>query len=87
MTRAVVLRLAVGHRETDRGAERDPVGVLARNVAAIDQIDRKNLVRPVTHAGLNRGWTTLGVSDWPAWPKASMVHCKVSVNFQSKLIP
>src|SRR5437879_1198379 len=45
-------RLAAGHRETDRGAERDPVGVLARDVAAIDQIDRENFVRPVTHAGL-----------------------------------
>src|SRR5215208_2206040 len=52
MTRAMVLWLAAGHREPDRGADRDPVGVLARDVAAVDQIDRENLVRPVTHAGL-----------------------------------
>src|SRR5215218_1275389 len=52
MTGAMVLRLAAGHRETDRGAERDPVGVLARDVAAVNQVDRENLVRPVTHAGL-----------------------------------
>src|SRR6185312_6922209 len=52
VARAMMLRLAAGHRETDRGAERDPVGVFARDVAAIDQVDRKNLVRPVAHAGL-----------------------------------
>src|SRR5205814_9521368 len=45
-------RLAAGHRETDRGTERDPIGVLAHDVAAVDQVDRENLVRPVTHAGL-----------------------------------
>src|SRR4030095_5766712 len=49
---AVVFRFTAGHRKADGGAERDPVGVFAHDVAAIDEVDRKNLVRPVTHAGL-----------------------------------
>ena len=52
MAGAMVLGLAAGHRETDRGADRDPVGVFARDVAAVDHVDRENLVRPVAHAGL-----------------------------------
>src|SRR4051795_4109436 len=36
----------------DRGADRDPVGVFALDVAAIDQVERENLVGPVANAGL-----------------------------------
>src|SRR5712692_12031293 len=45
-------RLAFRRRKSDRGPDRDPVGILAGYVAAVDDIDRKNLVGPVTHAGL-----------------------------------
>src|SRR6266568_3554235 len=43
---------AFRRRKADRGAERDPVGVLACYVVAVDQVDRKDLVGPVAHAGL-----------------------------------
>src|SRR5438876_1097265 len=36
----------------DRRTDRDPVGILAHDVAAVDDIHRENLVGPVTDAGL-----------------------------------
>ena len=39
MAGAMMLRLAAGHRETDRGAKRNPVGAFAHDVAAVDQVD------------------------------------------------
>src|SRR4030081_1079136 len=44
--------LAVRYWKPDRGPDREPVGVFAGDVAAVDDIDRENLVGPVTHAGL-----------------------------------
>src|ERR1700704_2821663 len=55
MAGALACGPALGDRETDRGAKRDPVGVFAHDVVAVDQIDRKNLVGPVTHTGLESG--------------------------------
>src|SRR5439155_4087802 len=52
MTSAPMLRLGTGRREADGGAERDPVGILAGDVPAIDQVDGEYLVGPVAHAGL-----------------------------------
>src|SRR3979490_2809059 len=43
---------ALRYRKPDRGADRDPVGVFAGDIAAIDDIDRENLIGPVTDAGL-----------------------------------
>src|SRR6266567_2068271 len=42
----------VRYRKPDRRTDRDPVGILAHDVAAVDDIDRENLVGPVTNAGL-----------------------------------
>src|SRR5260370_31119741 len=44
--------LAVWYGKSDRGPDREPVGVFAGDVAAVDDIDRENLVGPVTHASL-----------------------------------
>src|SRR4030088_3816375 len=44
--------LSVRSGKPDRGPDREPVGVFAGDVAAVDDIDRENLVGPVTHAGL-----------------------------------
>src|SRR3982074_3089661 len=44
--------LAVRYGKPYRGPDREPVGVSAGEVAAVDDIDRENLVGPVTHAGL-----------------------------------
>src|SRR4051794_40121641 len=52
MAGALACGPAFRHRKADSGAERDPVGVLAADVVAIDQVDRKYLVRTVAHAGL-----------------------------------
>src|ERR1700686_3884247 len=42
-------------RKADRGADRDPVGIFAGDVAAVDEIDREDLIGPVTNAGLKSG--------------------------------
>src|SRR3981189_2205873 len=42
----------VRDRKTDRGADRDPVGILAHDVASVYDIEREYLVGPVTDAGL-----------------------------------
>jgi diguanylate cyclase (GGDEF)-like protein len=52
MAGTVMLGLAARHWKPDRGPDRDPVGVFARDVAAVDEVDREDLVRPVAHAGL-----------------------------------
>ena len=39
-------------RKSDRGAQRDPVGIFPGDVVAIDQIDRKDFVGPVADPGL-----------------------------------
>src|SRR3981081_3157930 len=44
--------LAVRYGQPDRGPAPEPGGALAGDVAAVDDIDRENLVGPVTHAGL-----------------------------------
>src|SRR6266403_2797757 len=44
--------LAVRYGKPDRGPDRQPVGALAVDVAAVDDIDRENLVGPVTYASL-----------------------------------
>src|SRR6266446_9485250 len=46
---------ALRYGKPDRRADRDPVGILAHDVAAVDDIDRENLVGPVTDAGLKPG--------------------------------
>src|SRR5216684_193599 len=43
---------AVRYGKPDRRANSDPVGIFARDVAAVDEIDRENLIGPVTNAGL-----------------------------------
>src|SRR6266852_2032702 len=43
---------ALRYRKPDRRPDRDPVGILAQDVATIDDIDRENLVGPITDAGL-----------------------------------
>src|SRR5229473_3925476 len=43
------------YRKPDRRPDRDPVGILAHDVAAVDDIDRENLVGPVTDAALKPG--------------------------------
>src|SRR6202022_3553267 len=43
---------AVRYRKTDRRTNSDPVGIFARDVAAVDGIDRENLIGPITNAGL-----------------------------------
>src|SRR3979409_903338 len=52
MPGALSRRLAFRDRKPDRGPDRDPVGIFAGDVAAVDEIDRENLVGPVTNAGL-----------------------------------
>src|SRR3954447_20644849 len=52
MAGTLARRSAFRRWKPDRGSERDPVGVFALDIAAIDQVDRENLVGPVTHAGL-----------------------------------
>src|SRR6266404_3819412 len=42
----------VRYGKPDRGPDRDPVGIFAMDVAAVDEIDRENLIGPVTNAGL-----------------------------------
>src|SRR4051794_2011892 len=52
---------AFGRRKSDRGADRDPAGVLAGDVVAVDDVHRKYLIRPVADAGLKprpgHAWT------------------------------
>src|SRR6476469_9820236 len=43
---------AARHRKPDRRPDRDPVGILAQDVVAVDEIDRENLVRAVANASL-----------------------------------
>src|SRR5215208_5132184 len=38
--------------KADRGPDRDPVGVFASDVAAVNDVYRENLVGPITHACL-----------------------------------
>src|SRR5437764_1335419 len=38
--------------KADRRSDGDPVGVFAHDVSAVDDVDRKNLVGPITYAGL-----------------------------------
>src|SRR3981081_22931 len=45
-------RLAFRDGKPDRGPDRDPVGIFAGDIAAVDDIDRENLVGEVTHTGL-----------------------------------
>src|SRR5437879_2271794 len=52
MAGAPVFGVGFGCWKADRGADRDPVGVLTRDVVAVDQVDRKNLAGPVAHTGL-----------------------------------
>src|SRR5437588_12640265 len=52
MSGAPMLGLAAADRKPDRGADGDPVGVLAGDVAAVDHVDGKYLVRTVADAGL-----------------------------------
>src|SRR6478609_2010428 len=52
MTGAAMLGLRLGDRKSVRGTDGDPVGVFAGDVAAVDHVDGKDLVRPVAHAGL-----------------------------------
>src|SRR6202171_1212178 len=42
----------VRYRKTDGRANGDPVGIFAHDVAAVDDVDRENLIGPVTNAGL-----------------------------------
>src|SRR5258708_7704177 len=42
----------VRYRKPDGRANSDPVGIFAHDVAAVDDIDRENLIGPVTNAGL-----------------------------------
>src|ERR1700674_2605676 len=44
--------LALRDRKPDRGPDRDPIGVFTRDVAAVDDIDRKNFVGPIANTGL-----------------------------------
>src|SRR3954453_13756531 len=52
MPGTLACRFAFRRRKPNGGADRDPAGVLAGDVVAIDHVDGKNLVRPVAHAGL-----------------------------------
>src|SRR4029079_18057298 len=52
MAGALVFWFGFRRRKTDRGANRDPVGVLTRDVVAVNDIDGEYLVGPVAHAGL-----------------------------------
>src|ERR1700754_4648335 len=52
MAGAVMLGLTARHRKPDRGPDRDPVGVFTHDVAAVNDVDRKNLIGAVPHAGL-----------------------------------
>src|SRR5258708_10632509 len=42
----------VWYRKPDGHANSDPVGIFARDVAAVYNVDRENLIGPVTNAGL-----------------------------------
>src|SRR5438552_13766357 len=52
MTGTLVLGLCALDRKTDRGADRDPVGVFASDVVAVDHVDRKLFARPPAYPGL-----------------------------------
>src|SRR5436305_72408 len=52
MAGALARRPAFRRWKPDRGAERDPVGVFALDIAAVDQVNGENLVRAVADAGL-----------------------------------
>src|SRR4029079_10689391 len=52
MAGALVFWFGFRRRKTDRGANRDPVGVLTRDVVAVNDIDGEYLIGPVAHAGL-----------------------------------
>src|SRR5881398_249607 len=52
MAAALTRRPAFRRWKPDRGSDRDPAGVLAGDVVAVDQVERENLVRPVANAGL-----------------------------------
>src|SRR6266446_9942698 len=45
----------VRYGKADRGSDRDPVGILAHDVATVDDIDGKDLVGPIADAGLKPG--------------------------------
>src|SRR5438270_3873828 len=55
MTGTLARGFAFRYRKPDRSPDRDPVGILAHDVAAVDDIDGKDLVGPVAHAGLKPG--------------------------------
>src|SRR4051812_35039128 len=55
MTGALARGFAFRYRKPDRGPDRDPGGILAHDVAAVDDIDGKDLVGPVADAGLKPG--------------------------------
>src|SRR4051812_24203006 len=52
MAGAVMLGRDAADRKPDRGADGDPVGVFAGDVAAVDDVDREYLVRSVADTGL-----------------------------------
>src|SRR5258705_9078490 len=52
MAGTLTRRFTVRYGKADCGPDRDPVGILAQDVPAVDEIDRKDLVGPVTDAGL-----------------------------------
>src|SRR3981081_3229816 len=52
MAGALARGFAIGCGKPDRGADREPVGIFAGDVTAVDKIDGEDLVRPVPHTGL-----------------------------------
>src|ERR1700692_3538696 len=55
MATTLARRFTVRYGKPDRGSDRDPVGILAHDVATVDDIDGKDLVGPITNAGLEPG--------------------------------
>src|SRR5260370_38393808 len=55
MATTLARRFTVRYGKPDRGSDRDPVGILAHDVATVDDIDETDLVGPITNAGWEPG--------------------------------
>jgi hypothetical protein len=61
--------------EAEDGRQRQPVGVLAGDVAAIDHVDVELIDRPPPQADLEARGSVTPIASWrgPSWPNTSAV--------------